>query len=103
MKSCLKKIKRPNSVTTDIYHRKSSCAAMAVGDLKPPGPIRERVGSGSHTHTRSVQWRARDRVVSGSHSGEEDSLDTGAGSQGSVFGVSDVSTASASFLESQVI
>ena len=76
VKSCLKMIKRPNSVTTDIYHRKSSCAAMAVGDLKPPGPIRGlfsgRVGSGSHTHTRSVQWRASDRVVSGSHSGEED-------------------------------
>ena len=42
---------------------------MALGDLKPPGPIwglfRERVDSSSHGHTRPVLERARDRVVSG--------------------------------------
>ena len=82
VETCLNKIKRPNSLTTDIYRRKSRCATMAVGDLKPPGPIRglfrERVGSSSHGHTRPVLERARDRVVSTvrpcqcSHREEED-------------------------------
>jgi len=129
VETCLNKIKRPNSVSTDIYRRKSRCATMAVGDLKPPGSMRgsmfrERVGSSSHT--RPVVDRARDRVVSGpvtthterkrteSGSGVKGmeplrpltqtitTLDMGgAGSQDSVFGVSGGSTASVSSLDSQ--
>jgi len=87
VETCLNKIKRPTSVTTDIYRRKSRCATMAVGDLKPPGPIRglfrERVGSSSHGHSRPVleRTRERDRVVSGpvSAQGERKRTESGSG------------------------
>jgi len=134
VETCLNKIKRPNSITTDIYRRKSRCATMAVGDLKPPGPIRgmfrERVGSSSHGHSRPVMERGRDRVVSGPVSAHTErkrtesgsgvtskretqmeplrplvqtinTLEAGAGSQDSVFGVGGGSTASVSSMESQ--
>lgn len=129
VETCLNKIKRPNSVTTDHYRRKSRCATMAGGDLKPPprGIFRDRVGSSSYSHARPVLERARDRVVSGPVSTQTErkrtesggagsrgcgeqlkpliqtitTLDTSAGSQDSVFGVSGGSTQSVSSLESQ--
>jgi len=129
VETCLNKIKRPNSVTNDHYRRKSRCATMAGGDLKPPvrGIFRDRVGSSSYSHARPGLERARDRVVSGPVSTQTErkrtesggavskagleplkplvqtitSLDTSSGSQDSVFGISGGSNQSVSSLESQ--
>jgi len=60
VETCLNKIKRPNSITSEMQRKKSRSNTMAVGDLKNSAGFlrfRERVGSRGR--------EARDRVVSG--------------------------------------